>query len=641
MKILKSWLQDHIEETLPSDAVIVEALTMKSSEVEGVEKVKIGGKDDAVFDIKTLPDRSHYMLSHRGVAYDLCAILDLTLKTEQLEILHEMDRNKNSISVAVESELCRRYVAVSIKNISNKSSPEWLQVRLEAIGARSINAIVDATNYAMFDTGQPLHAFDAEKVVGGIVVRLAREGEIIDTLSGQQIKLKPHQLVIADEKGPLALAGVKGGKRAEVDMNTSRIILESANFNPVSVRKTSFEVCIRNDSSKRFENEITPYLTERGVTTFFDLIEKISPKCKIELISDVQKELPKPWTISVTHSKIESLLNFTILEQRVVEILERLECIVKVKNGVYKVIPPFERLDLIIPEDIIDEVGRIEGLDKVKSVLPKVQTNHAFSQEFLLIEKIKDFFEAKGFSEIQTRSFANKGDIEVAYPMASDKGFLRTSLVPQMSDAFKLALYNAPLLAQDPIRIFEIGKTFPISGEQLDLCFGVYPVKKIKNKDQAVMAELNALAQELEETLGVKIGAQFGYAKNLEQVETSFTLGSIQITKGNRERFTAFSSEPFIVRDIALFVSNNVSADEVCSIIHAAVHESQSANDSKDAAHLVKGPDLFDEFTKDDKKSLGFRMVFQAQDRTLTDDEINMIMDKVYSTVREKGWEVR
>ncbi len=646
MKILKSWLQKHIEETLPSDEMIEQALILKSSEVEGVEKVSIAGKDDTVFDIKVLPDRAHYMLSHRGIAYDLCAVLNLTLKKEE-KIAFEKG---NDVVVKVESDLCNRYSALSIKNINNSSSPDWLRNSLEAIGARSINAIVDATNYVMFDTGQPLHAFDADKVVGGITARFAKDGEIIETLDGSKnlgkaIALKSHQLVIADDSGPLAIAGVKGGKRAIVDSNTKNIILESASFNPVSVRKTSFEIGIRNDSSKRFENEITSHLTEKGVSRFVDIIKQISPDCKIGAMNDVYTTLPEHWTISVSHKNIEDILNFSIAENRVLEILQKLGCEVTVKNGAtvfYEVIPPFERLDLIIAEDIIDEIGRIEGLDKVKSVLPSAKNNHEFAKSFIVAEKIKDFFVEKGFSEIQTRTFSNKGDIEVAYPMASDKSFLRTSLQDNVIESMKLAEKNAPLLGLDKIQIFEIGKTFPKTGEQLDLCFAISYVKKIKNKEQVIRTELESLVKELEATFGVKLNSTLstnsavncGSVQGLENIESKFDFGSIQSEGVSKAVFKSFSEEPFMVRDIAIFVPSEVDVDSSRQIISSSLK--QTAGDL-----LVRGPDLFDQFEKEGKKSLAFRMLFQANDRTLTDIEVNGFMDKVYEVVKEKGWQVR
>jgi phenylalanyl-tRNA synthetase beta chain len=389
MKILKSWLQKHIVETLPSDELIEQALILKSSEVEGVEKLRADGKDDTVFDIKVLPDRAHYMLSHWGVAYDLCAVLNLNLKGDEVMLTERGD----NVKVKIETDLCNRYSATLITNISNTVSPEWLKNALEAIGARSISGIVDATNFAMFDTGQPLHAFDADKVVGEMTVRMAHDGEEIELLpervivDGKEFNKERHLLlnssdmVITDDKGPLAIAGVKGGLRAVVTKATKNIILESASFNPVSVRKTSTKYNIRNDSSKRFENEITAHTTTYGSTCFLKLIKEISPDCKIGLMNDVYKKLPESWTISVNHKNIEAILNFKITEKRVVEILEKLQCKVDVKADNYDVTPPLFRLDLIIAEDIIDEIGRIEGLDKVQSVLPNAKNDHEFSED--------------------------------------------------------------------------------------------------------------------------------------------------------------------------------------------------------------------------------------------------------------------
>lgn len=643
MKILKSWLQDHIVEKLPSDDKIEQALILKSSEVEGIEKIKIrtenGIIDDTVFDLKVLPDRAHYMLSHHGVAYDLCAVLNLTLKPQKIEI----SKSGKDISVKIESELCNRYSATFITNIKNTISPEWLKNRLEAIGSRSINVIVDATNYAMFDTGQPLHAFDADKVQGGIATRLAKDGEILETLDGKNIAskniiLKSHQLIIADDKDPLALAGIKGGKKAEVTKDTKNIILESASFNPVSIRRTSTGVGIRNDSSKRFENEITSYLVPKGISVFLEIIKKVSPDCKIGTVTDVYKKLPEPWTISVSHKNIENILNYSISEKRIIEILNKLECKVNAKKGIYEIIPPFERLDLIIPEDIIDEIGRIEGLEKIKSILPKVKTNHEFSKGFLITEKIKDFFIEKGFDEIQTRTFSNKGDIEVMHPVASDKAFLRTSLVENILESIRLSEKNAPLLGLDKIQIFEIGKTFPKSGEQLDFCFGISYIKKIKNKDQIIKGEIDNLIKELEKEIGEKLNSKIesnlGYIKNLEKLNIKLNISLIKIEKGSRAKFIPFSKEPFIVRDIALFVPESVESDDIWQMIREGIDEAG-------AKKLLVKYSLFDTFKKDNKVSYAFHTIFQSMDRTLTDDEINKVMDIVYVKIKNKGWQVR
>ncbi len=658
MKILKSWLQDHIVETLPDDEQIINAFTLKSSEVEGVEQVKIidlKGKeiDDTVFDLKVLPDRAHYMLSHRGVAYDLCAILNLTLKEDKI-VLPEKNLD---IKAKIEADVCNRYSEIRIENIQNAESSMWLRSRLESVGSRSISAIVDATNYAMFDTGQPIHAFDADKVTSPITVRFAKEGEQVEILGGKTITLKSHQAVLADSTGALDIAGVKGGKRAEVDMNTKNIILASSNFNPVSVRKTSFEVGIRNDSSKRYENEITPYLTEKGASKFLDVIEKIIPGIKIGKMTDIFNNPPKPWVVEVQHQTIEKILSNKISEKRVVEILEKLQCKTTVSSGVYSVTPPFERLDLIIAEDIIDEIGRIEGLDRIKSIVPKAKTSHVFSSEYLLSEKIKDFLVAKGFSEVITRSFSNKGDIEVAYPMASDKGFLRNNLHDGLLQTIEQGVKNAPLLGLDEIRVFEIGKIFTKQGERTSLVVGI---RNIKKKMERVNDKIKVVRDELFKELGIEVnilctvddsggivslkGKTIGMTNNIDgvlEIEiddlvdlVKLDLSSIKIEKGSRMQLKPFSKEPFITRDIALFVSSDIDVLNVQNTIK------QNLN-TYVGELLVKGPDLFDQFEKEGKKSLAFRMIFQANDRTLTDEEVNGFMDKLYLVVKEKGWQVR
>lgn len=655
MKVLKSWLQQHIVETLPSDEKITEAFTFKSSEVEGIEKVKVNGIDDTVFDLKVLPDRAHYMLSHRGIAYDLCAILGLSLKPEKITLPEKGE----DIVFSIESDICKRNTATLIANIKNSNSPTWLKESLEAIGARSINAIVDATNYATFDTGQPLHAFDKDKVKGSLYIRYAKQGETIETLDGKNIVLKPHHLVIADEIGPLDIAGIKGGKRAEVTMDTKNIILEAANFDPVSIRKTSIEVGIRNDASKRFENEITPHLVEKGISLFLNILKKLSPDSEIGKINDKYRSLPKPWSIEVNHSDIENILNIKIDKKEIIGILNRLQCIVQNIDNSYIVTPPFERLDLTIKQDIIDEIGRIYGLDKIKSIVPHPKTKNEFSQQYLLNEKIKDFLYEKGFSEVMTRTFTSKGDIEVSYPVASDKGYLRTNLYDGISNSINLAVQNSPLLGLNEIKIYEIGKIFTKNGEKNSLVIAIKNIKKKQEKEKEkikilrdeLLKEINVNANILcsvDDTGGIISinGKEIGYTNKvegfmeidldllLENINYKLDLKSIIIKEGTRVQFKQFSVFPFITRDIALFVQSDTTTDSVLKDIEKNIKD--SAGDI-----LVKGPDLFDEFEKDGKRSLAFRMIFQSNERTLSDEEVNSYMEKLYTIVKSKGWQVR
>lgn len=660
MKVLKSWLQDYIEEILPDDEKIIQALTLKSCEVDGYQKIETIGKDgkkidDTVFDIKVLPDRAHYMLCHRGVAYDLCAVMDLKFKLQE----NNLPKIVPSQSKNIEASVCNRYSEVGIKNIKNGESPLWLKSRLESIGSRSISTIVDITNYDMFDTGQPIHAFDTDKLTSKITVRYAKENEQIEILGGKIINLKSHHVVLSDDAGALDIAGIKGGKRAEVDINTKNITLISSNFSPTYIRKTSIELGIRNDSSKRYENEITPHITEKGISKFIEISKFVFGDIDIVSYRDIYNSLPSKWTVEVSHKNVDSVLGYSISEKRITEILEKLECEVKVNNSIFTITPPFERLDLIIPEDVIDEIGRIEGLDKVKSIVPNFKNNDLPSKEFILIEKIKNILVDNGFNEIITRSFTDKGDVEVSYPMASDKKFLRTTLSTNVLNSLDLAVKNSPLLGLDEIRIFEIGKVFDKNGEHTSLFASIKNINKKSEKEkEKIKMVRDGLLKELEldtqilctvdDTGGIISlgGKHIGKTNHmdgsmeinldlvLENIKTSLDISSIDIKKGSRKQFLPFSLYPFIARDIAMFVPTDITEDNVKVIISDTL--------KRHAEELVvKGPDLFDMFEKNGKKSIAFRIIFQAIDRTLSDEEINSLMEKLYITVKEKGWEVR
>lgn len=657
------WLQTYFDQPLPSPSGLENGIIFHAFEVEGLEE-KNG---DTLLDIKILPDRAHDCLCHFGIAGEISAIFNLPKRTNSLDY---GDRKEGSSAVKPEralkveikdSELCRRYIGRVVENIKVGESPSWLKERLENIGQRSINNIVDATNYVMFDLGQPMHAFDADKVNGDITVRLAKLGEKLTTLDGRQIELEGNILVIADEVGPLAIAGVKGGNRAEVDINTKNIILESANFHPAHIRKTSSAVGIRTDASKRFENELSPEVADQAMDNLTTLIYEIAQgdlligELKIgEKIDAYPNPIDKK-VIETSVTKINSILGIIVPEEEIISILNRLDIKINKEGEKLKLEIPARRIDLETAENIAEEVGRIYGYDKIPAKL--FETNLVAGEEkdavkrYRIMNKIRETLVKQGFSEVYGYAFTEKGDLEIANPLANNKPFLRTNLSAWLKDRLAFNLQHV-LFDTEPVKIFELGRVFKkengVIKETTSFVFGVAR-KGIKAKigemvNKELMLAKDALCQELKmiscpasDTL-VQIDETGNYS--YAQIETSFDdlVGLVgKITEPDLKLFISpafeykkISAYPRVIRDIALFVPEEIDPNEVVGILKESA-----------GTLLAQDPALFDVFVKEGKKSLAFRLVFQSYDKTLSDEEVNDNMNRVLDTVKEMGWEVR
>jgi phenylalanyl-tRNA synthetase beta subunit len=329
MKISHKWLQDYFDETLPPAEELGRLLTMHAFEVESIEKVG----DDSVLDIKVLPDRSHDSLSHRGIAQEVSVLTKIALKPGVLTLqgIHVPESNVLKAEI-LDTKLCKRISLLVMEGVEVKESPIWLQERLEAIGQKSINNIVDATNYVMFALGQPLHAYDRNLLseAGGewkIIAKRALEGERVLALDNKEYILNTSELVIADGNNDrvLGIAGIKGGKASEITSQTTDIVLEAANFEPINIRKTAKKLGLRTDASVRFENEITPELTLAALKQVSDLIYKIAgtEKTKIEGMVDIYPRPAHPYKIGVSLSEIQSVLGIDISKKEVEEIFTR------------------------------------------------------------------------------------------------------------------------------------------------------------------------------------------------------------------------------------------------------------------------------------------------------------------------------
>ncbi|MSR71432.1 MAG: phenylalanine--tRNA ligase subunit beta [Candidatus Taylorbacteria bacterium] len=625
MKVSRNWLQTYFKDELPTPEKLVDLLTFHAFDIEGLEKLE----HDAVLDIKVLPDRACYSLSHRGIAKELHAIGSFVLNDKKVPTVKIGETRDIKITIE-DGNLCRRHIGRIVEGIKVEESPAWLKERLASLGQRSINNIVDATNFVMLDMGQPLHAFDADKIKGEVCIRAARNGEKLVTLDGKDLVLDSTMIVVADEDGPLDIAGIKGGKKAELDSNTKNILLSSANFNPTNIRRTSFKTGVRTDAAKRFENSMTPEYAEPGLEEVTALIASFSnANISIGKNIDVYPIKSPVRTVKFDAEMIDARLGLAIPEKEMFAILSRLNIETKKEGSEFVSIIPADRSDLTVAEDMVEEIGRIYGYEKIKGVLPpKLKATPLPNKILYYTEKIKNILLTQGFSEVYLYTLVPKGDIEITKPLASDKSHLRNSLTDGMKKCIETNTLNAPLLGLDKVKIFEIGKVFDTKKESWSLVVGGACVKEAFERVGV------SLGVELKPTIKAEGKIMIGEIildSIFEKLPEAASYEDLNFTKASDSKYQKFSLYPFIVRDIALFVPKEVMPEEVVKVINEI-----STN------LLLKGPTLFDDFTnKEGKHSLAFRMIYQSMERTLSDAEVNEIMEKVYEKVKAKGWEVR
>jgi len=601
MKVSYNWLQNYFEEKLPEPEKISEGIIFHSFEIEEIEKIE----NDVVFDIKILPDRAHDCLSHWGIAKEISAIFDLKIKDKKYKIF---EPKPTELEIKIEDEKCLRYMGRIVKNVKVSESPAWLKEKLNALGQKSINNIVDAANFIMFDLGQPIHCFDLDKLESAkIIVRNAIAGEGIDLLGIEKISnlqksrsvlLSQNDLVIADEKGPLAIAGIKGGTKAEVDNNTKNIVIEVANFNSVTTRKTAKKLNILTDAVKRYENEISPELCAKVMDAITDLVFELGGGEVEDAIDKYPKKVEQK-KVSVSVNYINKRLGASFSKAEMEGVWKKLNFKYIVKDGDFEIEIPYLRLDLTGPHDLVEEIIRILGYDRLEEKLPEIKLESKMNETYSKMLLARSKLLGEGYSEVMTYTFRDKGEVEVL-ASASDKKFLRTNLSDGLKESLKLNKLNAPLLGMKEIKIFEIGTIFRKSGEEIHVAYA----NKKEIKEMAL--------------------SQFVFGE-------SFSNYKLEPRNHNLEaKFKMWSLFPFIARDVAVWVPEDIKSEEVLKIIKENMGDM-----------VIRGPKLFDEFKKDGKVSYAFSLVFQSYERTLTDQEVNDVMIKVSDKLKESGWQVR
>ena len=643
MLISYHWLQDYLGKDLPTPEELAELLAAHAFEVDDIKVVG----DDTVLDVDVLPDRSSDCLSHYGLALELAAILDQPLVFDPLASDPQLD-TVDTISVSIEDvQACPRFTAQLLKNVTVGPSPAWLQARLQAMGQRPINTVVDATNYVMYALGQPLHAYDAQKFATPdgawqFGVRTALAGETVDLLgegeSGAErnLELAGSELLITEATSdtPIGLAGVKGGRYAEVDTNTTDIIIEAAHFDPVLTRQTARRHNIVIDASKRFENEPARILPAYAQVMIAKLLADIAGATSAGWI-DVFSEQKLPPQVDVRPERVDRLLGLELSVDTIVDYMRRLRVRVVNADDVLQCTGPANRTDLNIEEDFIEEIGRLHGYANVPAVVPEPRPISEVSKLHYYTERIRVRLLELGCSEVITSSFRKKDEIRLKNALASDKGCLRSALSNNIHTALDRNAPHVDLLGVDDIRLFEIGTVFTRQesglSEHTALAIGVrVRPSGYSGKEDKILEVLTAAVAEI-------IGpAQWQTEKGVAECNLSELLEQLPeptayepVASRQSVTYRPYSVYPSVSRDIALWVNEGTTSEAVEEVLR------------ENAGSLCVRIRLFDEFSKDGRISFAFRLVFQASDRTLVDQEITDVMNAVYERVAEKGWEVR
>ena len=689
MKYSYNWLKE-LSKTRLSPQKLAEALTMHFAEVE---ELKNEG-EDSVLDVDVRPNRAGDCFSHIGVAREIAAITNLKFQ-EPIFVIQEdkLLKAKDFVDVEVKDKnACPRYTARVVVNVKVGPSPKYIIDKLKLCGLRPINNIVDIANYVMLETGQPLHAFDGEKIENKkIIVRFAKKGEKIITLDGERYNLFSDILVIADAEKPIAIAGIKGGLSAEIDSKTKTIILESANFNSKIIRRGSKMIDLKTDASLRFEHGLTSDLTEFAINRAAYLIQKIAGAKITRGLIDVYSRKVLPKNIKLDLNYVKSLLGTEIPKKEIIRILKNLDFKVKISGKkILKVQVPTKRLDVVLPEDLIEEISRIYGYQNIPVIFPiealiPPKRNIDIFWEDLTRDTLKEagFNETYNYSfisekdaetlkcnknlakgeNLDSRSARNKRDlIEVENPISSDFQYLRPSLVPNLLKNIERNFRNF-----DKIKIFELGNIFESPKAEERILAGVMTGDVFYQTKGVIDLLLNRLGikdvwydeyrtknekkenfwWKVKKVAEIKIGQErVGFLGEISphilekfQIKSKVIYFEIFFEKlaklaSEEQEYQPISRYPAAIRDIAVLVPQFVKVEEVLYKIKNA------------GGKIIYDIDLFDIYEGEElpegKKNLAFHIIYQAKDKTLSSEEIDEIQKKIIKTLEKiPEWQVR
>ena len=635
----------------------------------GEDPIKYLGYDDEIIDFELTANRGD-LLSTLGLAYELGAIYNK--KVKDVDLSHkEIDKDINNLfNIDIQTENCSLFLAKKVENVQIKESPDFIKNRLMACGIRPINNVVDISNYVMLELGQPLHFYDADKLGENLIVRMAKNGEKLTTLDNIERILDENDLVIANKEEAVGLAGVMGGLDTEVTENTKNIIIESAIFDGVKVRKTSKKI-LRSEASNRFEKGLDPNRTYMAIERACNLLEKYAGGDVLKGTVKYDKTEKEDKKIEITFKNIVDVLGVDISNEDILNVFTKLGFTYVVNGEKINVLVPTRRLDISIKEDLIEEVGRIYGVDNIKGKLPNLPVKQGSYDK--VTREIRNKMVSLGLNETLSMIFSNEEDavkytvddfevVKLLDPLSEERNSLRYSLIPSM---MKIYEYNKARENKD-VCIFEIGKGFFKKENEYGenkkivcLMTGEYYLG-LKNKSNVDFYVIKGVAEELLNYLGYE--NRYSFISNTElpkefhpyqaaninvngenvgiigKVHPSICKDSVFVMEINLDKlldkkvgklkYKEISKFPNVKKDVAFVVNKDVSSIDIETII------------KKVGGNTLTKIEVFDVYTGEnvgkDEKSIAYSLTFNNPKMTLTEDEVMDIFNKIIENVEKK-----
>ncbi|KAF0135302.1 MAG: phenylalanyl-tRNA synthetase beta chain [Candidatus Saganbacteria bacterium] len=627
MRVPIDWLKEFVKINVPPEA-LAKKLTLAGLEA-------IVAEDAKVIAVDILPNRGDCE-SILGAAREVSAILKTRLIKKPFRVVESKEKIKLTVEVK-EKKLCPRYMARVIGGVVVADSPEWLKKRLLLAGIRPVNNIVDITNYLLIELGQPMHAFDAEKI-SKIIVRQAKHGEKIITLDGLERILDEESLLISDPLKPIAIAGIMGGLDSSVMPGTKKIILESAFFEPASIVKSSKKIKLRTEASMRFEKRVDFDMVEEALDRAAALISGIAGGVVLKGKIDVKAKPQKNKTIALRNERIKNILGVNINRKESAAILKLLGFKIKkeTKDKIIVEVPSWRAGDVEREIDLIEEIARIYGFDKINETMPEIKAK-TFESSHNRIRKVREILLGCGLFEVQTFSMvaplmAEAGAINISNPMAQEESVMRTSLIYSL---LRVLSHNLRHQASK-VNIFEVGKVY--STEKIPdeknvlsglIAGGDADFYKLKGMVESLLQEFTH-DYKLESYIGkhfhpgksasiiaqLKIIGKFGAIhpdlfKNIEVYAFEIDLDRLLALNKPNKFYKPLPKYPKVERDLAMFVPQGVASQIILETIKRG--------------DLVESVEIFDIY----KNSQAYRISFRDKNKTLTDEEVSVSFENI------------